>query len=48
MQRLPAAAIPPEAMLTPKNIMKSFLGSVFGYIFLMASLNDKLKACVGK
>eukprot|EP00427_Karlodinium_veneficum_P042830 CAMPEP_0169255352 /NCGR_PEP_ID=MMETSP1016-20121227/39677_1 /TAXON_ID=342587 /ORGANISM="Karlodinium micrum, Strain CCMP2283" /LENGTH=79 /DNA_ID=CAMNT_0009336903 /DNA_START=331 /DNA_END=569 /DNA_ORIENTATION=- len=40
--------MPPEAMLTAKNMPKFSFGLYLGNIFLMVSLKDKLKALSGK
>ena len=44
----PAPAKPPDAMLTAKNDQNASFGEYDGNKFLIVSLNAKLKACVGK
>lgn len=48
MQRDPAPASPPEAMLTKKNMPKLVLGLYLGKSALIESLKAKLNPCVGK
>lgn len=48
MLKLPAAARPPDAKFTMKNLPNSVFGLYFGNIFLIESLNARLNACVGK